>query len=79
MVLPAGQHPSQAAPDESAAEVMAHPLCRPRSRTLDAARAAADRLINTYRRENLAAVASFDDDLDALLTIDRFPGLHHIR
>ena len=53
-------------PDESAAEVMAHLYAVRDAPTLDAARAAADRLINTYRREYPAAVGCFEDDLDAL-------------
>jgi putative transposase len=46
--------------------------------TLDAARAAADRLSNTYRGE-YPAVACFEDDLDALLAIHRVPVRHRIR
>jgi len=49
-------------PDESAAEVMAHCYAVRDSPTLDAARACADRLINTYRREFPAAVACLEDD-----------------
>lgn len=48
-------------------------------RPWDAARAAADRLSNTYRREFPAAVACFQDDLDALLAIHRVPVRHRIR
>jgi putative transposase len=66
-------------PDESAAEVMAHLYAVRDAPTLDAARAAADRLINTYRREYPAAVACFEDDLDALLAIHRVPVRHRIR
>jgi transposase-like protein len=66
-------------PDESAAEVMAHLYAVRDAPTLDAARAAADRLINTYRREFPAAVACFEDDLDALLAIHRVPVRHRIR
>ena len=40
--------------------------------TLDAARAAADRFVNTYGREYPAAVACFSDDLEALLAIHRY-------
>ena len=47
--------------------------------TLDAARAAADRFINTYGREYPAAVTCFSDDLDALLAIHRVPVRHRIR
>jgi transposase-like protein len=66
-------------PDESAAEVMAHLYAVRDAPTLDAARAAADRLINTYRREYPAAVGCFEDDLDALLNIHRVPVRHRIR
>ena len=66
-------------PDESAAEVMAHLYAVRDAPTLDAARAAADRLSNTYRREYPAAVACFEDDLDALLAIHRVPVRHRIR
>jgi len=66
-------------PDESAAEVMAHLYAVRDAPTLDAARAAADRLINTYRREYPAAVGCFEDDLDALLHIHRVPVRHRIR
>ena len=66
-------------PDESASEVMAHLYAVRDAPTLDAARAAADRLINTYRREFPAAVACFEDDLDALLAIHRVPVRHRIR
>jgi putative transposase len=66
-------------PDESAADVMAHLYAVRDAPTLDAARAAADRLINTYRREYPAAVACFEDDLDALLAIHRVPVRHRIR
>jgi transposase-like protein len=43
------------------------------------ARAAADRLINTYRREYPAAVGCFEDDLDALLNTHRVPVRRRIR
>jgi transposase-like protein len=66
-------------PDQSASEVMAHLYAVRDAPTLDAARAAADRLINTYRREFPAAVACFEDDLDALLAIHRVPVRHRIR
>jgi len=66
-------------PDESAHEVMAHLYAVRDAPTLDAARAAADRLINTYRREYPAAVGCFADDLDALLAIHRVPVRHRIR
>ena len=66
-------------PDESASEVMAHLYAVRDAPTLDAARAAADRPINTYRREFPAAVACFEDDLDALLAIHRVPVRHRIR
>jgi putative transposase len=66
-------------PDETAPEVMAHLYAVRDAPTLDAARAAADRLINTYGRNYPAAVACFQDDLDALLTIHRVPARHRIR
>jgi putative transposase len=66
-------------PDESAAEVMAHLYAVRDAPTRDAAHAAADRLINTYRREYPAAVTCFQDDLDALLNIHRVPVRHRIR
>lgn len=66
-------------PDESASEVMAHVYAVRDAPTLDAARASADRLINTYRRAFPAAVACFEDDLDALLAIHRVPVRHRIR
>jgi hypothetical protein len=37
------------------------------------------RLINTYRREFPAAMACFEDDLDALLAIHRVRVRHRIR
>jgi putative transposase len=66
-------------PDETAGEVMAHVYAVRDAPTLDAARAAADRFVNTYRREFPAAVACFADDLDALLAIHRVPVRHRIR
>jgi putative transposase len=66
-------------PDESASEVMAHLYAVRDAPTLDAARAAADRLVNTYHRDFPAAVACFTDDLDALLAIHRVPVRHRIR
>ncbi len=66
-------------PDESASEVMAHLYAVRDAPTIDAARAAADRLSNTYRREYPAAVACFEADLDALLAIHRVPVRHRIR
>jgi transposase-like protein len=66
-------------PDETAGEVMAHVYSVRDAPTLDAARAAADRLVNTYRREYPAAIACFTDDLDALLAIHRVPVRHRIR
>jgi hypothetical protein len=47
--------------------------------TLDAARAAADRLINTYRREFRAAVTCLEVDRDALQATHRVPVRHRIR
>lgn len=66
-------------PDERAAEMMAHLYAVRDAPTVDAARASADRLINTFRREFPAAVACFEDDLDALLAIHRLPVRHRIR
>jgi len=66
-------------PDESASQVLAHVYAVRDAPTLDAARAAADRLVNTYRREFPAAVVCFEDDLDALLAIHRVPVRHRIR
>jgi putative transposase len=66
-------------PDETAGEVLAHVYTVRDAPTLDAARSAADRFINTYRREYPAAVACFSDDLDALLAIHRIPVRHRIR
>ena len=66
-------------PDEAAAEVLAHLYAVRDAPTRDAARAAADRLINTYRRAYPSAVACFEDDLDALLAIHRVPVRHRIR
>jgi transposase-like protein len=58
---------------------MAHRYAVRDAPTLDAARVAADRLINTYGREYPAAVACFSDDLEALLAIHRVPVRHRIR
>ena len=66
-------------PDETAGQVLAHVYAVRDAPTLDAARAAADRFINTYGREYPAAVACFTDDLDALLAIHRVPVRHRIR
>ncbi|MCA1695887.1 MAG: IS256 family transposase [Actinobacteria bacterium] len=66
-------------PDETAGEVLAHVYAVRDAPTLDAARAAADRFTNTYRREYPAAVGCFTDDLDALLAIHRVPVRHRIR
>jgi len=66
-------------PDEAAAEVMAHVYAVRDAPTLDAARAAADRLANTFRGSFPAAVACFEDDRDALLAIHRVPVRHRIR
>jgi putative transposase len=66
-------------PDETAGQVLAHLYAVRDAPTLDAARAAADRFINTYGREYPAAVACFSDDLDALLAIHRVPVRHRIR
>ncbi|MGH3632155.1 MAG: IS256 family transposase, partial [Sciscionella sp.] len=66
-------------PAEAAGEVLAHVYAVRDAPTLDAARAAADRLTNTYQRQYPAAVACFNDDLDALLAIHRVPVRHRIR
>jgi putative transposase len=66
-------------PDETAGPVLAHLYAVRDAPTLDAARAAADRFINTYGREYPAAVACFTEDLDALLAIHRVPVRHRIR
>jgi putative transposase len=66
-------------PDETAGQVLAHVYAVRDAPTLDAARAAADRFVNTYGREYPAAVACFTDDLDALLAIHRVPVRHRIR
>jgi len=66
-------------PDDEAAEVMAHLYAVRDAPTLDVARAAADRLENTYRRQFPAAVACFADDREALLAIHRVPVRHRIR
>jgi transposase-like protein len=66
-------------PDETAGEVLAHVYAVRDAPTLDAARAAADRFTNTYGRDYPAAVACFQDDLDALLAIHRVPVRHRIR
>lgn len=66
-------------PDDEAAEVMAHLYAVRDAPTLDAARAAADRLENTYRSSYPAAIACFADDGEALLAIHRVPVRHRIR
>ena len=66
-------------PDDNAPEVMAHIYAVREAPTLDAARAAADRFCNTYRRQFPAAVACFSDDREALLAIHRVPVRHRIR
>ena len=66
-------------PDETAGEVLAHVYAVRDAPTLDAARAAADRVVNTYQREYPAAVGCFADDLEALLAIHRVPVRHRIR
>jgi putative transposase len=66
-------------PDEAAGQVLAHIYAVRDAPTLDAARAAADRFVNTYGRDYPAAVACFSNDLDALLAIHRVPVRHRIR
>jgi transposase-like protein len=58
-------------PDDAAGEVMAHVRAIRDAATLDAARAAADRVIDTFSRQYPAAMACVADDLDALLAIHR--------
>jgi transposase-like protein len=59
--------------------MMAHLYAVRDAPTLDAARASADRLANTFRQQFPAAVACFEDDLEALLAIHRVPVRHRIR
>jgi putative transposase len=66
-------------PDETAGEVLAHVYAVRDAPTTDAARAAADRFINAFARDYPAAVACFQDDLEALLAIHRVPVRHRIR
>jgi transposase-like protein len=66
-------------PDEAAPEVLAHLYAVRDAPTLDAARAAADRLENTYARQFPSAIACFADDRDALLAIHRVPVRHRLR
>ena len=66
-------------PQEAAGEVLAHLYAVRDAPTLDAARAAADRFVNTFARDYPAAVACFTDDRDALLAIHRVPVRHRIR
>jgi putative transposase len=65
-------------PDDEATEVMAHLYAVRDAPTLDAARAAADRLENTYRAAYPAAMACFAEDREALLAIHRVPVRHRI-
>ena len=58
---------------------MAHLYAVRDAPTIDAARVAADRFENTFRREFPSAVACFADDRDALLSIHRVPVRHRIR
>jgi putative transposase len=66
-------------PAEAAGEVLAHVYAVRDAPTLDAARAAADRMVNTFARQYPAAVACFQDDLEAMLAIHRVPVRHRIR
>jgi transposase-like protein len=66
-------------PDETAGEVLAHVYAVRDAPTLDAARAAADRFVGQFGREYPAAVACFQDDLEAVLAIHRVPVRHRIR
>jgi putative transposase len=65
-------------PEHTATEVMAHVRTIRDAATLDAARATADRVINTFARDFPAAMACLADDLDALLAIHRVPHRHRI-
>ncbi len=66
-------------PDDEAPEVMAHLYAVRDAPTLDAARAAADRLENAYAKRFPSAVACFHDDREALLAVHRVPVRHRIR
>jgi putative transposase len=66
-------------PDEVASEVLAHVYAVRDAPTLEAARAGAERVAATFGRDYPAAVACFQDDLDALLAIHRVPVRHRIR
>jgi transposase-like protein len=66
-------------PDDEAPQVMAHLYAVRDAPTIDAARAAADRFSNTYRRSFPAAVACFEEDRAALLAMHRVPVRHRIR
>jgi putative transposase len=66
-------------PDDEAPDVMAHLYAVRDAPTLDAARAAADRLENTFSRSFPAAIACFHDDREAMLAIHRVPVRHRIR
>lgn len=66
-------------PDEAAGEVMAHIYAVRDAPTMDAARAGADRFCVTFGPEYPSAVACFQDDLEALLSIHRVPVRHRIR
>lgn len=66
-------------PDDDAAEVMAHIYAVRDAPTIDAARAAADRVENTFCDRFPAAVACFADDREAMLAIHRIPVRHRIR
>jgi hypothetical protein len=50
----------------------------PHAATIDAARATADQVLNTFSRDYPAAMACLADDLDALLAIHRVPRRHRI-
>jgi len=66
-------------PDETAGEVLAHIYAVRDAPTTDPARAAADRFTSTFAGEYPAAVACFQDDLDALLAIHQVPVRHRTR
>ena len=65
-------------PDERAPEVLAEIRAVRDAPTPDTARVQADRVINRFRAEFPAAVACFEDDLEALLAIHRIPVRHRI-
>lgn len=65
-------------PDEAAPEVMAEIRAIRDAPNVEAARAQAIRVVNTYRRDYPSAVACLEDDLDALLAIHKVPVRHRV-